>query len=164
MALVVTYLIWTGVSETMVYYLTPVELMARVAQDQTFHEVGVKVSGRVERGSWSRAEEELLHHFTVIDLLDESVRFPVEYREMLPDTFNDTENVDVVVEGRFRRMAFSKPQSFSRNAGVATKLRLRNCSGDNPRRARSLDCTTGRNLGSGRRLRRRAVRSVATSF
>ena len=30
-AAVVTYLIWTGVSETMVYYLTPVELMAKVA-------------------------------------------------------------------------------------------------------------------------------------
>jgi cytochrome c-type biogenesis protein CcmE len=98
-ALVVTYLIWTGVSETMVYYLTPIELMARVAEDPTFHQVGVKVSGRVERGSWSRAEDELLHYFTVVD---ESVRFPVEYRDMLPDTFNDTENVDVVVEGRFR--------------------------------------------------------------
>jgi cytochrome c-type biogenesis protein CcmE len=101
-ALVVTYLIWTGISESMVYYLTPVELMARVEADPTFHQVGVKVSGRVERGSWSRAEDELLHRFTVIDLLDESVRFSVEYRDILPDTFNDTETVDVVVEGRFR--------------------------------------------------------------
>ena len=91
-----------GVSETMVYYLTPAELMARVAQDPTFHEMGVKVSGRVEQGSWNRAEGELLHHFTVVDLLDESVRFPVEYRDILPDTFNDTDIVDVVVEGRFR--------------------------------------------------------------
>ena len=101
-ALVVTYLIWTGISESMMYYLTPVELMARVEADPTFHQVGVKVSGRVELGSWSRAEDELLHRFTVIDLLDESVRFPVEYRDILPDTFNDTETVDVVVEGRFR--------------------------------------------------------------
>jgi len=60
------------------------------------------VSGRVELGSWNRAEDELLHHFTVIDLLDESVRFPVEYRDVLPDTFNDIETVDVVIEGRFR--------------------------------------------------------------
>jgi len=101
-ALVVTYLMWTGVSETMMYYMTPVELMARVEQDPTFHQVGVKVSGRVERGSWTRAEDEVLHRFTVVDLLDESVRFPVEYRDILPDTFNDTETVDVVVEGRFR--------------------------------------------------------------
>ncbi len=105
-ALVVTYLIWTGISETMMYYLTPVELMARVEADPTFHEVGVKVSGRVERGSWARGEggegAEIMHHFTVVDLLDESVRFPVEFRDVLPDTFNDTENVDVVVEGRYR--------------------------------------------------------------
>ena len=102
-ALLVTYLIWTGITESMVYYLTPVELMARVEADPTFHQVGVKVSGRVERGSWSRAEDELLHKFTVVDLEDESVRFSVEYRDILPDTFNDTETVDVVVEGRFRR-------------------------------------------------------------
>lgn len=101
-ALVVTYLIWTGVSETMVYYLTPIELMARVEADPTFHQVGVKVSGRVVRGSWSRAEDELLHRFMVVDLEDESVQFPVEYRDILPDTFNDTENVDVVIEGRYR--------------------------------------------------------------
>ena len=34
-ATVVTYLIWTGVSETMIYYLTPVELMQRVDADPT---------------------------------------------------------------------------------------------------------------------------------
>ena len=44
-AAVVTYLIWTGVSETMVYYLTPVELLERVEIDPTFHDMGVKVSG-----------------------------------------------------------------------------------------------------------------------
>ncbi len=101
-ALVVTYLIWTGVTETMLYYLTPVELFARVAEDPTFHQVGVKVSGRVVQGSWTRAEDELLHRFMVVDLEDESVTFPVEYRDILPDTFNDTEIVDVVVEGRYR--------------------------------------------------------------
>ena len=106
-ALVVTYLIWTGISETMMYYLTPVELMTRVSEDPTFYEVGVKVSGRVEPGSWTRGGEggegaAILHQFTVVDLLDKSVSFPVEYRDILPDTFNDTENVDVVVEGRFR--------------------------------------------------------------
>jgi cytochrome c-type biogenesis protein CcmE len=101
-ALVVTYLIWTGVNDTMLYYLTPVELIARVADDPSFHEVGVKVSGRVVPGSWNRAENELLHHFSVVDLENESVTFPVEYRDMLPDTFNDTDIVDVVVEGRYR--------------------------------------------------------------
>lgn len=99
-ALVVTYLIWTGVSETMVYYLTPTELLARAASDPTLHEVGVKVSGRVVPGSYAQGEGDLLHHFTVRDLENEENTFPVEFRDVLPDTFSD--EVEVVVEGRYR--------------------------------------------------------------
>ena len=99
-ATVVTYLIWTGVSETMIYYLTPVELMQRVDADPTFHDVGVKVSGKVVSGSYRRVEGELLHVFTVRDLIDESVTFPAEFRDALPDTFTD--DVEVVLEGRLR--------------------------------------------------------------
>jgi len=99
-AAVVSYLIWTGVSQTMVYYLTPVELLARVEVDPTFHDVGVKVSGTVVPGTYERVEGELLHTFMVRDLADESVTFPVEFRDALPDTF--TEDVEVVLEGRLR--------------------------------------------------------------
>ncbi|MBT8487183.1 MAG: cytochrome c maturation protein CcmE [Gemmatimonadetes bacterium] len=99
-AAVVTYLIWTGVSETMVYYMTPVELMERVEADPTFHEVGVKVGGQVVPGSYKRVEGELLHVFTVHDLADESTTFVVEYRDALPDTFTD--EVEVVLEGKLR--------------------------------------------------------------
>lgn len=99
-AAVVTYLIWTGVSETMVYYLTPVELMQRVEADPSFREVGVKVSGQVVKGSYERVEGELLHRFVVHDLADASVTFPVEFRDALPDTFTD--DVEVVLEGRLR--------------------------------------------------------------
>jgi cytochrome c-type biogenesis protein CcmE len=97
-AAVVTYLVWTGVSETMVYYLTPAELMAKVADDPTFTEVGVKVSGKVIPGTYERVQGELLHRFEVRDLADESVTFPVEFRDALPDTF--AEDVEVVLEGR----------------------------------------------------------------
>ena len=97
-AAVVTYLVWTGVSETMVYYLTPAELMAKVADDPTFTEVGVKVSGKVIPGTYQRVEGELLHRFEVRDLADESVTFPVEFRDALPDTFS--EDTEVVLEGR----------------------------------------------------------------
>ena len=99
-AAVVTYLIWTGVSETMVYYLTPVELLERVEIDPTFHDVGVKVSGQVIPGTYHRGEGELLHIFTVKDLADETATFEVEYRDALPDTF--AEDVEVVLEGRLR--------------------------------------------------------------
>lgn len=99
-AAVVTYLIWTGVSETMVYYVTPVELVERVEEDPSFHDVGVKVGGQVVPGTYSRVEGELLHVFTVRDLVDENTTFVVEYRDALPDTF--TEDVEVVIEGRLR--------------------------------------------------------------
>lgn len=99
-AAVVTYLIWTGVSETMVYYMTPVELIERVEDDPSFHDVGVKVGGRVVPGTYSRVEGELLHVFTVRDLVDEEATFVVEYRDALPDTF--TEEAEVVIEGKLR--------------------------------------------------------------
>jgi cytochrome c-type biogenesis protein CcmE len=99
-AAVVTYLIWTGVSETMIYYLTPVELMQKVEADPTFHDVGVKVSGQVVPGTYRRVEGELLHVFTVRDLVEHETTFEVEYRDALPDTFS--EDVEVVLEGRLR--------------------------------------------------------------
>ncbi len=97
-AAVVTYLVWTGVSDTMVYYLTPAELMAKVADDPTFMDVGVKVSGKVIPGTYEKIPGELLHRFQVRDLADESITFVVEYRDALPDTFTD--EAEVVLEGR----------------------------------------------------------------
>lgn len=100
-AAVVTFLVWTGIDKAMVYYLTPVELMAKVAVDDSFHDVGVKVSGRVVKGSWERGKDAFDHRFVVMDLAQDDVTFPVEYTDILPDTFND--ETEVVVEGRFRR-------------------------------------------------------------
>lgn len=97
---VVTYLVWTGVTETMVYYLTPTELLAKVNDDPTFRDMGVKVSGKVVPGTYQRVDGELLHTFTVRDLEDEGSTFDVEYRSTLPDTFSD--EVEVVLEGRLR--------------------------------------------------------------
>lgn len=99
-ALVVGYLVWTGVSETMVYYLTPTELVAKVSDDPSFHDVGVKVNGQVVPGSYEKSSGgEMEHRFVVRDLENEDVRIPVVYRDILPDTFSD--DVEVVLEGRF---------------------------------------------------------------
>lgn len=57
-ATVVTWLVWTGVSEAMVYYLTPVELIQRVDADPTFRDVGVRISGQVVPGTYRRGEGE----------------------------------------------------------------------------------------------------------
>jgi len=98
-ALVVSYLVWTGISDSMVYYLTPTELMAKVSDDPTFHSVGVKVSGKVVEGSYGQGEGDLVHLFTVHDLEHSDVSFPVVYEGILPDTFTD--DIEVVLEGRF---------------------------------------------------------------
>jgi cytochrome c-type biogenesis protein CcmE len=101
-AAVVTYLIWTGASQTMQYYLTPTELISKVETDPSFHDVGVKVGARIVPGSYKKGEG--VHRFVVEDPEDTAVTFPVDYMGDLPDTFNDRPEmvVDAVMEGRFR--------------------------------------------------------------
>ena len=99
-AAIVGYLMWTGISDSMVYYLTPVELMERVETNPAFHDIGVKVSGRVVEGSWTRENGTTgAHQFMVADLEDTGVTFAVHYEDMVPDTFND--RAEVVVEGSY---------------------------------------------------------------
>jgi cytochrome c-type biogenesis protein CcmE len=97
---VVTWLIWTGISDTMVYYLTPSELLARAETDELFQERGVKVSGNVVPGTVSASSEELLHTFKVMDPDHPDVQITVHFRHPLPDTFN--EEAEVVMDGRYR--------------------------------------------------------------
>lgn len=99
---VVTYLIWTGLSSTMQYYLTPVELKAKVAADPTFHQVGIKVGARVVPNSYEKGDG--VHRFLVEDAEQTDVTIPVEYEGDLPDTFTDDPKmlVEAVLEGRFR--------------------------------------------------------------
>lgn len=99
---VVTYLIWTGLSQTMQYFLTPTELVAKVSADPSFHRVGVKVGARIVPGSYRK--DDGVHRFVVDDPEHETVTIPVEYKGDLPDTFSDRPEmvVDAVLEGRFR--------------------------------------------------------------
>lgn len=99
--LVLTFLVWTGINDTMVYYLTPSELVERVSQEDSLHDVGFKVSGQVVPGSHEEEEGELLHRFVVRDLEGGDVEIPVEFRHPLPDTFDDDEDTEVVMEGRY---------------------------------------------------------------
>lgn len=96
---IVAWLIWTGVSETMVYYLTPSELMARVESDPMALERGVRVSGLVVAGTHRSHVDELLHTFVVSDPDDAESVITVHFRHPLPDTFND--EAEVVMEGRY---------------------------------------------------------------
>ena len=103
-AAVVSYLIYTGISDTMVYYLTPSELLTRIEESPETMDRGVKVNGMLVPGSYMQSTDELLHTFVVEDPNDASVRMTVEFRHPLPDTFNDSEEmeVEVVMQGRYR--------------------------------------------------------------
>ncbi len=100
-AAIVGYLVITGVSDSMVYYLTPTELAEKIDEDPTFAQLAVKVSGRVVEGSWEQENGTLNHVFQVEDLENptDNTMFTVDYRDILPDTFNDES--EVVIEGQF---------------------------------------------------------------
>jgi cytochrome c-type biogenesis protein CcmE len=101
-AAVVTYLIWTGARDAMVYFITPADLVGRIAQDPTFREVGVRVGAAVVPGSYSRTANRT-HRFEVVDIENSAVTFPVEFDGTLPDTFRpEAPDMTVVVEGRMR--------------------------------------------------------------
>lgn len=95
----VGYLMVTGMRDSMVYYHTPAELMAQVAADPGYHEIGVKVGGRVQPGTVTFDRRTLDLRFDVVDIDTGEAMFPVAFQGPLPDTFE--EGVDVVVEGRF---------------------------------------------------------------
>jgi cytochrome c-type biogenesis protein CcmE len=101
---VVTYLVWTGISETMVYYLTPSELFAQVEEAPELRGQSVRISGMLVPGSYETGTGELLHKFIVEDPADPSARLPVEFRHPLPDTFTDSweMEVEVVMQGTYR--------------------------------------------------------------
>jgi len=97
----VGFLIAEGVKETGVYFLTPAELAAKTAADPTFAEnVGFKVGAVVVPGSVRRDPGGRQIDFKVSDGVQ---TYPVTYRGLVPDTFTDASEIEVVVEGRLGR-------------------------------------------------------------
>lgn len=91
----VGYLMATGIKDTGVYFVTPSELAARVSEDPSFHNVGVKMGARVVSGT---IERDVATQTITFVVTDGEQTYPVVYRGLAPDTFTD--DVDVVVEGR----------------------------------------------------------------
>ena len=86
------YVIYGGVRDSMVYYMTPTELLAK--GDAAFNE-GVRVSGRVEEGTIKQDIKKMTLTFL---LTDQKNSIPVTYKGVVPDTFKY--GVEVVVEGK----------------------------------------------------------------
>ena len=93
-------LIVSGVKETGVYFLTPSELVAKTQVDPTFHDVGLKVGAHVVPGSVKRDPGGRTIDFRISD---GSKEFPVTYTGLVPDTFTDASNIEVIVEGKYGR-------------------------------------------------------------
>jgi len=96
----VSGLIISGVKQTGVYFLTPSELVARTQADPSFHDVGLKVGAKVVPGSVHRDPASRTIDFRVSDGAHE---FPVTYTGLVPDTFTDASNIEVIVEGKYGR-------------------------------------------------------------
>ena len=90
-------LMFQGVKETGVYFLTPTELASKASADPTFHNVGVKMGARVVPGSVRRDAATQTVDFQVTD---GTQVYPVTYRGLVPVTFTDASDIEVVVEGR----------------------------------------------------------------
>jgi cytochrome c-type biogenesis protein CcmE len=98
MTVSVGFLMASGVKETGVYFVTPIELSEKIAADSSLHEVGIRMGARVVAGSIRR---DVAAQTVSFDITDGSHTYPVVYRGLPPDTFDD--DADVVVEGRLAR-------------------------------------------------------------
>jgi cytochrome c-type biogenesis protein CcmE len=96
----VGFLIAQGVKETGVYFLTPSELAAKTAADPTFYDVGLKMGAKVVPGSVRRDPGNRRIDFNVSD---GTQTYAVTYRGLVPDTFTDANDIEVIVEGRLGR-------------------------------------------------------------
>ena len=95
------YLMYTGIRETSLYYLTIEEFLPQRA---AFADEGVRVAGRVRTGTVNWDPKELRLNFSLGSFKEGetsagSSGVPVRYQGILPDMF--AEGRDVIVEGRY---------------------------------------------------------------
>jgi cytochrome c-type biogenesis protein CcmE len=100
----VAYLMYTGVRQTAVYYLTIGEFLVK---KESLANEGVRVAGRVELGSVTRrmtaSGEEL--NFRIGDFKADGAvadTVPVHFVGVTPDMFKAAGGSDVIVEGKYR--------------------------------------------------------------
>jgi cytochrome c-type biogenesis protein CcmE len=89
----VGYLVYGGIQETIVYFVTPSELHAKGA---SAHGKSLRLGGLVKEGSWSKEAGTLSHTF---ELVDETSTVKVVFRGIPPDLFG--EGRGALVEGSY---------------------------------------------------------------
>jgi cytochrome c-type biogenesis protein CcmE len=93
-ALTVSYLVYGGVKDTMVYYLTVEELKAQVP---TVYDTRVRVSGIVVPGTIIKDANNAIE----FQITDGTQNVNVTYEGIIPDIFAD--DVEAVVEGVYAK-------------------------------------------------------------
>ena len=92
----ISYLMFSGINDSMVYYYTVSEAL-EMAQDLDSR--GIRVGGYVQAGTIQKDNSQSQVEFLVFE--KESDRtLPVIYQGIIPDTFKD--NAEVLVEGMYR--------------------------------------------------------------
>lgn len=91
--LVIGYLIYTGIRDTMVFYLTVSEVLAKPPEDLT---VSQKVGGTVTAGSVQWDPKTLQLSFK---LEDQQANLIVNYSGVVPDSFKP--GTEIIVEGTY---------------------------------------------------------------
>lgn len=94
----VGYLMASGVKEAGIYFVTPTELAQKVEADSSMYDVGIRMGGRVVHSTIRR---DVASQTVFFDVSDGTQTYPVAYRGIPPDTFDD--DVEVVVEGRLSK-------------------------------------------------------------
>lgn len=94
----VSLMIAEGIKTTGTYFFTPTQLIERTQLDPSLHNVGLKVSAKVVRGTIVRSKTTQQVDFKISD---GKQTFPVTYIGLVPDTFTDDADIDVVVEGKW---------------------------------------------------------------
>jgi cytochrome c-type biogenesis protein CcmE len=92
-ALSIGYLLYGGLQDTIVYFVTPSELEAKGV---SAHGKSLRLGGLVKEGSWSREDGRLSHSF---ELADEGSTIRVIFRGIPPDLFG--EGRGALVEGTY---------------------------------------------------------------
>lgn len=87
------YLMYGGMRDTLVYFVTPSELQAKGV---TAYGKSLRLGGLVQEGSWVKQDGTLLHTFV---LADETATIRVVFRGIPPDLFG--EGRGALVEGSY---------------------------------------------------------------
>ena len=88
----VSYVIYGGMQEALVYFVTPSELKAK---ETTSADKFLRMGGMVVKGSLQKDIKNLTYRF---ELTDGTIAYPVFFRGVPPDLFS--EGTGAVVEGR----------------------------------------------------------------